>query len=215
VASDGPLATLLGDAENPAHIEWQKNSLKFKGKYTNGPSTLDFVKSSLRELALFVTRPRKGIDKDLLKDFFFLEVPLDHADGSPSPPSVEKLGDELTPPAGAGTDSEHDALRITRARDGFRLTYSPDARRTLPASIAVELAYGVRRGNAFSRYHQLDFEADKPPITIQEREVIVHRAEGNRIDFTPLGQTFELGVSGFDPSRDLIVRASEQEVGND
>lgn len=36
------LSAFLGDAENPAHTEWERNSKKFKQKYRLGVSTLDF-----------------------------------------------------------------------------------------------------------------------------------------------------------------------------
>ena len=72
VVDQQPLTTLLGDAENPAHTEWHKDLLKFKGKYQHGPSTLSFVKNSLRVLAAQLTVTTQEIDRDLLKDIFSL-----------------------------------------------------------------------------------------------------------------------------------------------
>jgi hypothetical protein len=43
VADAGALGTLLGDAENPAHTEWQSQGENFRGKYIYGPAFLDFV----------------------------------------------------------------------------------------------------------------------------------------------------------------------------
>jgi len=45
VVHDRPLATLLGDSENPAHTQWQKDGSNFKGKYKYGPSYIEFVTS--------------------------------------------------------------------------------------------------------------------------------------------------------------------------
>ncbi len=39
VVEDEALATLLGDSENPAHTQWQKDSSNYKGKYIYGPRT--------------------------------------------------------------------------------------------------------------------------------------------------------------------------------
>ncbi len=66
------LSAFLGDAENPAHTEWERNSKKFKTRYKLGPSTLDFVKSSPREIVKILTQPQTGRDENLLKHLFAL-----------------------------------------------------------------------------------------------------------------------------------------------
>ena len=72
------LSTFLGDAENPAHTEWERNSKKFKRKYRLGPTSLDYVKTSPREIVKILTQPQKGRDENLLKHIFSLpEVQLD------------------------------------------------------------------------------------------------------------------------------------------
>ena len=68
--TESDLSAFLGDAENPAHTQWERNSKKFKSKYKFGPATLDFVKSSPRELVKILTQPKKGRDEDLLKHIF-------------------------------------------------------------------------------------------------------------------------------------------------
>ena len=60
------LSTFLGDAENPAHTEWERNSKKFKRKYRLGPTTLDYVKTSPREIVKILTQPRPGWDVGML-----------------------------------------------------------------------------------------------------------------------------------------------------
>ena len=58
--TESDLSAFLGDAENPAHTQWERNSKKFKSKYKLGPATLDFVKSSPRELVKILTQPQNG-----------------------------------------------------------------------------------------------------------------------------------------------------------
>lgn len=207
VFTDRPLATLLGDAENPAHTEWQKNSPKFKGKYKHGPSTLNFVKVCLRELALFLTRPQGGIDKELMKDFFFLENRPDESVG----PTVLRPDDDSEPeetpvppmvPGGGG-----EPIRLTRLQGGVRVTIATEARISLPSAMTLEFAYGVRRGNPFKRYHQLDFDLGSEPIIVTPYHASIEGLTENRIELTALDEEFALTVTGFDPSRDLIVRA--------
>ena len=54
------LGMLLGDAENPAHTEWQSKGENFRGKYTFGASVLDFV---TRVVANFVGSSAKFVPR--------------------------------------------------------------------------------------------------------------------------------------------------------
>lgn len=74
VIDEGELTTLIGDAENPAHTEWQKDSSKFRNKYKHGAKTLDFVKASLREIIRRLMRPPVGVDTEALKDVFYFDL---------------------------------------------------------------------------------------------------------------------------------------------
>jgi len=49
VVEDKPLSTLLGDAENPAHTQWQRDSSNFRGKYDYDVACLRFVVQSVHE----------------------------------------------------------------------------------------------------------------------------------------------------------------------
>jgi hypothetical protein len=65
----------------------------------------------------------------------------------------------------------------------------------------------IRRGDPFSRYSPLDFEFEKAPITIKTRNVTIHRTVRNQIYAEATADAFSLEVTGFDPNRDIIVRA--------
>ena len=66
---------MLGDAENPAHTEWHKDSSKFKNRYEHGPNCLKFVKDSMREIVWRLTKPAESVDLELLSDIFYIEIP--------------------------------------------------------------------------------------------------------------------------------------------
>src|SRR5206468_4761580 len=55
VVEDRPLATLLGDAENPSHTQWQKECSNYRDKYLFGASNLDFVSNSVAEIVRIAT----------------------------------------------------------------------------------------------------------------------------------------------------------------
>jgi len=75
VVHDKPLATLLGDAENPAHTEWQSRSTHFKDRYIHGASTLSYVKNSVGALVQMLAQSKGQQDFSVLQDVFFLAQP--------------------------------------------------------------------------------------------------------------------------------------------
>ena len=55
IALDRPLASFLGDSENPSHTQWQHDGSHFKGKYKSGHSDLKFVSDSVRHIYRLLT----------------------------------------------------------------------------------------------------------------------------------------------------------------
>ena len=55
ISDDGPLASLLGDSENPAHTQWQRDGSNYKGKYSYPAENLAFVINSVSEVIRFIT----------------------------------------------------------------------------------------------------------------------------------------------------------------
>ncbi len=74
VIEDEALVTLLGDAENPAHTEWQKDSSHFRGKYEDGDKVISFVEKSIDNICSLLSKPTEGIDRDIMKDPLFRPV---------------------------------------------------------------------------------------------------------------------------------------------
>jgi hypothetical protein len=72
VVEDDALATLLGDSENPAHTQWQRDSSNYKGKYVYGPSYIQFVVRSVSEIVQILAEGEEKTDPYLLLDFFSL-----------------------------------------------------------------------------------------------------------------------------------------------
>ncbi len=50
MAEDEPIAAFLGNSENPAHTQWQKDGDNFRGKYVSGTADLQFVIRTVHEL---------------------------------------------------------------------------------------------------------------------------------------------------------------------
>lgn len=211
VVSDAALSSFLGDAENPAHTEWQRSSPKFKQKYRRGPSTLDFVRAVPANVAALLSRPAEGRDPELLRDIFSLSS--DAALHTPRRPEPKAAGTEDTTteqviPAEFGKNG---VLVLSKVRTGFRLrgrVGEGGARR-----LEVLAAYEVLRGNPFRRYSPLDFRMDRT-IAVQPRGVAVAERRENRLELEIEDAEFELLVTRFDEKRDLRVRVQPlQEPG--
>lgn len=202
--SDSDLSAFLGDAENPAHTQWERNSKKFKSKYKLGPATLDFVKSSPRELVKILTQPQKGRDENLLKHIF--SMPLEPG-GSVEKPGKEKSEKENKPPRGGDiVELEPGSyLQLSAIKGGFRLSRRTKATQ-VPRFITLWMAYEVRSGNPFKKYTSLDFDVSQEPIQIKADGVKLMLCKECTIQIEVIRSDFKLTVIGFDTHRDLRVK---------
>ena len=202
---DPILSAFLGDAENPAHTEWERNSKKFKMKYIRGPRTLDFVKTSPRELVKLLTQPKKGRDENLLKHLFAL----------PAVPDELPVKGEDKKKKGSGDEKENNGvfigvegsnyLQLSPIKGGFRLMRRAKATR-IPRFIEVRIAYEVRGGNPFKKYTPLDFDIGQKPVEINLEDCKSLFYKENRIFIEVMSGDFKLAITGFDPHRDLRVK---------
>jgi hypothetical protein len=200
------LSAFLGDAENPAHTEWERNSKKFKKRYKLGPSTLDFVKSSPREIVKILIQPQKGRDEDLLKHLFALpakpavdrEDPVTESPGS-DPPKIS--ADEFIDSRG------QNYLQLKAIKGGFNLTKKPKSRR-VPRYITIWMAYEVRTGNPFKKYTHLDFDVSRPPLHIRVTGANLLLSKHNVVQIEVQQGNFKLAVTGFDVNRDLRIKTN-------
>jgi len=200
IINDKPLATLLGDAETPAHTHWSHETRNFKGKYQHGKAILDFVSDAPRQLAELLSRRYEQQDRLLLADLF------------PRPPHDEgnPVGDDPVPDDGMKPEKPMpppDKLpvpfQVSRIDGGFRVTASsPEAK--CPPKAQIQVAYDRSRGNPLRRYHSSDFE-----LSEMQRKLVGGRIgsmAANTIELEILdARTFVLEIVGFDAKRDVYV----------
>jgi hypothetical protein len=204
---DRLLSKFLGDSENPAHTEWQERSPKFKNKYNLGPTCLRYVKNSPREIISVLTRPAKGRDEKLLKDFFYIDIPPDSEyPGSKNEPT-DKPGEGETDKPKPDFTGVNKSFRLQRTEGGFLLSRHPAAK-AIPRITTVEVAYDVRQGNPFKKHQSLDFELDKPPISIKGKGIRVSVIKPNALQIVIDQLDFRLSITGFDPHRDLKIKTT-------
>lgn len=203
---DRPLAALLGDSENPAHTEWQERSPKFKNRYRHGPFTLRYLRNAPRELVRLLSRPTEGRDFKLLRQLFSLDVPTEAALNVRVRTETGRAGaGETEHGEGAETVGRDRLFQLVKLVGGFRLTGTGNGM-LLPKHVAVQVAYDVRRGNPFTQYQPLDFELDRPPISVEAASSEIARCTRNVLVLAIDRPDFDVTVKGFDRHRDIRVK---------
>lgn len=216
VIEDEPLATLLGDSENPAHTQWQRDSSNFKGKYTYGPYCLAYVIKAVASLVHALHAVDEKPDETLLLDIFSLPVPKEEE--QPHRPAAR-------PGAGPGSEPPEEPVilepsqkrfRLQKVHGGFSITPG-DKPTPLPIKLDIRMAYEVRRGNPLNKYHIADFQVERASIRFdppcQGMEILTKK--DNCISVKILDTDFRLTVVGFDEKRDLYVNVKMEEGAND
>lgn len=213
VVENKTLATMLGDSENPAHTQWQKDGSNFKGRYIYGTAVIGFVTESVGELLAIVNRRTKEADPSLTVDFFSVEPPEESEETEEADAQRRKQkrgpegpnGEIVIPPRPT-------RIRIVRSNGGFMILPG-SAPPSTPYLIQVRCAYDVRAGNPLKKWDAADFAfgAGGLPITCEGSTSVVI-AKNNSVVFRVDGPEFRAGVIGFDVNRDVFVRAETSEV---
>ena len=206
---DAPLTAFLGDAENPAHTAWHEESSHFKGKYTNGPATLRFIRNAVADLCQMLAEATEDEDPELLLDVFSVGTLHDQA-GLPV-----NFASMTTHGFNAGRDQldklprkskQSKAFRLTRRAGGFRIAGHRNAGEH-QCRIDVLVAYDRRSGSPLRKYSTTDFRLDQRPIEIEAHGAEVTIPEPNRLIVAPTNDAFEVIVTGFDENRDLFLQS--------
>jgi hypothetical protein len=198
VVDDDVLAPLMRESEGPSHTHWTASERRIKEGYRNGDRVVAFVTDALKQLADAILKSPAGLDRDFLAHLFSV-------DDAASAPVAETERPVPDPPD--ITVSPLPAIfAISKVNAGFAVT----APGSDPGDQAVvEIAYGVRRGNAFKRYEAFDFTVDKPPIAVSVTGGSIVESQRNRIRFEVAAPAnFRLTVTGFHEGRDVKVRVS-------
>lgn len=199
IATEGSITGFLGDAENPAHTQWNANAEKLNARWHNPKQALKAVRSALRHLYGLIGEQQENLDQEALIDFFSIADKAQASSGRKKKTLKPKID---VPPRQV-------ALSIKRMSGGFELVPGPAAEEwEYPRKIRVRMAYDMIGANPFSRFSKYDFslksgsdlklEAENASYEVDKDNVLVVTAESPE---------FSLTVSGFDERRDLVVDA--------
>jgi len=197
VATDELISKLLGDAENPAHTQWNERAEKLRLGWESGGLALRRVRAALPELYALVAERVEREDPLAFLEFF--SIPKSDRAGAMRP--VTGRPEDLPPAAPK-------PFRIEKRLGGFAILPNADARRDqFPMQLQIRCAYDILSGNPYKRYSEYDFSLYRHPIHINKVNADCWPTQGNEMDVIARGPEFKIEVSGFDPNRDLIVEA--------
>jgi hypothetical protein len=211
---DRALGGMLGDSENPAHTQWQRDSSNFKGRYVYGKAVIDFVTDSVSSIMAAVDRASAEVDTSLTIDFFSIppEQPDDTTEEADSRSTARKPGPTVTGPK-VEVVSKPAAIRINRIEGGFTVSQG-DGPPALPYLVEVRCAYETRSGNALRKWNPADFRIGAELPVETDGSVRLAAAKDNYVILHVTGAEFSARVSGFDVNRDLYVAALVREAGH-
>lgn len=199
-ADQGPLATLLGDAETPAHEELKHNLLR--DKYVLPKKTVVFIRESVSQLLKAIWEADKQDDPLLLAGYFPF---VSDSGRTGERPDKRARGDNEEPKP----TIPHSPARyhVSRIDGGFRVRSNPE-NSDRPSELSVRVAYDVRRGSPFKRYRKYDFDLSTPPMVMSLVGCEVVESSDNALLLRTTSDSFVCEVTGFDPKRDLIIRVT-------
>lgn len=206
----GAVASMLGDAEGPAHTSWNKSSRNFKDKYVFGPGSIDFVVHFPEQLFSRIYGSAREVDRSLLLDLFHDTGPERGVDPKENDPNPGKK-----PPPDKGSDSSSDdgpieplnrksrAVRVNMQESGFTVVPG-EMPPPLGAIVVVHAAYSTTKGNAFRQYRWHDFSMNALSPRCTGCSIV--RCRENYVAVRVTDGDFSVAVAGFDRNRDLEVK---------
>ena len=125
LAKEKPIASFLGDAENPAHTQWSVTAEKLRDEWKAGPLRLGEIRKSLRELYRAVAQLEERKEPDALIDFFSID---DTSPGKKCNPKV------VSKPPMPDLPVQEKTYRIAKRSGGFAVKADKGIQKEAPSS---------------------------------------------------------------------------------
>ena len=208
VIEDEPLADMIGDAENPSHTRLELGG-HIMQRYLAPGTVLSYIKHSVRNIIRTINAADSDPDRQLLADFFPLDLNSD--DGRPDPPP-DRPGTRRSP--GPPTLDNNPKYTIDRIQGGFNVRSSDGD--SVPSFLHIQVGYDTQKGNPIKLWQTFDFELDREPISVGNQQGLeIVRQGGNTLIAKTLESSFSLQLTGFHPKRDLYVKVMDLESFDD
>ena len=205
LAQDAPVVAFLGDAEGPAHLDWNSRAERLNATWKNAGARLAEVRAAPRKLLELLAPAITEEDPAALIEELSVETEL-RAASSPSEKKRKPNGSPVKVP-----DDLHASKpkwRLQKRQDGFSITAGPGLEAgDLPLRLRVQAAFAVPAGDPFKRHSPLDFDLDNGPgISIKADGASVVAEDAKTVVVTANAPEFHVIFEGFDTRRDLVVK---------
>lgn len=204
MVDDDGLSKLLGDSEGPAHNDWNTGEARPDRTYIKWKRRVSFVKASLMKLIALLSPPPVGLDRDLLKEIFW--VPGEESgpsNGATNGSTKRKRGATPPPPP----PPKPKPYRVDQVVGGFRVTRGEGE---IPERFVIRAAYDIPNGNPLDSWSKFDFDFSDDAIAVEVQGGRLTNRSANRLEFEPVSPDFTLTASGFEGVRDIYVDIKAQ-----
>lgn len=199
VALDGPLASLLGDAENPAHTSWNGSAEKLLKRWKSGAAAVSAVRHAPKQLQQLLGEQVEQKDPEALVDFFSL------IDETAEPRARRKRKSVNPRPV---IPARPKSIIVQDRKGGFAVTAGPGALKwAYPCQLRIRCSYDIIGGDPFKRWSSLDFALESNDFTMSSKDAEVTLRKGNVIRLDLKSPEFSFEIEGFDMNRDILVEA--------
>ncbi len=200
VVNDAELSSFLGDAEGPAHVEWNPKELRLERNWETYDRRVRFVANAIGKLADLLKDAKPKIASLALAKVFSVSVPRGPAEDSETNPTKPGVPPQPTP----------DWYTINGRQAGLTVRSTPNVVRPEGTGLRVSVAYDVSSGDPFKTWSTFDFVLDNKlgrMVRVTGDNVIADPVAGNILDIRITADPFRLSIVGFDVNRDVVVRA--------
>jgi hypothetical protein len=204
LAEDEAIVSFLGDAEGPAHTDWNPREERVVERWLNAPARLAEVRKAVRVLIGALSPALSRRDDKALIDIFSVARMAPPARSS----GERKVASRPAPPLAALPPSQP-KYRIAKRSGGFSVSAGPGMTADdTGLKIRVRMAFDVPRGDPFKQHHKHDFDLNvRQNIRITSNDADVDVKDEKTVLLTVRSSTFKVSFEGFDPRRDLVVDA--------
>jgi len=205
LVNKGPLAQLLGDAEGPAHEDWDTSEDRPDRLWKKWKGRVSFCRKIVDSLLEVLAPPNRKADFQLLSDFFSVEK-------IEAPQKARRPDDNgANDPAFKGIVAKPRWFRLDPKRGGFRVVANTSLPIPQNAELSVSVAYDVPSGNPLKKWSSFDFDFKAKPerISFSGEHVKVKKVSGNVLKLCSFAPGFWFAAEGFDPHTDLFIRIEE------
>jgi hypothetical protein len=205
IADEAVIEEFLGDAEGPAHTDWNGQEARLNENWSAADKRLAEVRKAPRALYdLVATRAEKRDDRALI-DWF--SIP--RKDGQTPGRTPRKLdGTEPRPNPEEVPPPRREKYRITQCKGGFIVAGASGLQASdLPITVRVTAAYDVLRGDPFKRHSPHDFDFTRGDLDVVTKGCGLRAPAANVIELSADAADFRAVITGFDQRRDLDIQA--------